>query len=129
MKRIDLIIIISVLSISIAFLILSNITPTMSNQLTAVIRVKSMTYEENFTLEDDYEKSFNFDHGTFVIEFRKGAVRIQEMDKSTCPEGICSKTGWIDQYYQTIICLPNKISINLVNSAQTNAVQLDAISD
>lgn len=129
MKRLDLIIIIGVLIISIVFLLFPNFSPKMSNQLTAVIRIKSTTYEENFTIEDDFAKSYAFDQGTIVIEFRNGQVRAREMDKTICPEGICSKTGWIDQFYQTIICLPNKISINLVNSVQTEKIQLDAISN
>jgi len=36
-----------------------------------------------------------------------------EMSKETCPNSICSDTGWIDKIYQSIVCLPNNIIVTI----------------
>lgn len=54
---------------------------------------------------------FNFNNNIAYIEAKNGKVRMLEMSKKLCPNGICSKTGWIDKTYQSIVCLPNKITV------------------
>lgn len=39
-----------------------------------------------------------------------------EMNKEICPESICSETGWIDSFYQSIVCLPNGIIVTIEGS-------------
>jgi len=56
---------------------------------------------------------FNFNNHTGYIEAKNGRVRMLEMSKELCPNGICSDTGWIDKTYQSIVCLPNKIIITI----------------
>lgn len=50
------------------------------------------------------------DNGDVVIEVDNGKIRVID-EKS--PLHLCSKTGWISEAYQTIICLPNKIVIEI----------------
>lgn len=59
---------------------------------------------------------FNFKDNVGYIEVKDGSVRMHEMDKEICPEGICSDTGWISKGYETIVCMPNKIVVSFVNS-------------
>lgn len=40
--------------------------------------------------------------------------------KDICPEGICSKTGWIKNEYEIIVCMPNGISVNIKEKNQNN---------
>lgn len=56
--------------------------------------------------------NFQFGNNTGFIEIKDNAVRMQEMDRSICPEGICSDTGWISKSYQSIVCLPNRIIVS-----------------
>jgi hypothetical protein len=59
---------------------------------------------------------FKFNNNIGYIEVNNGKVRMLEMDKSICPNAICSDTGWISKPYQTIVCLPNHITLTLEGS-------------
>jgi len=44
------------------------------------------------------------------IEIRNGAIRVVE---SNCPKGVCKHTGWIRTPGRSIICVPNRVLIQL----------------
>lgn len=50
-------------------------------------------------------------NGVANIEILKGQVRLEEMKQVICPNGICSHTGWISQGGESIVCVPNHLSI------------------
>nr|WP_312578861.1 NusG domain II-containing protein [Sedimentibacter sp.] len=74
--------------------------------------VEKLTLTEN--TKDIY--SFEFAENTGYIEVKDGAVRMLEMDKDICPDGICSKTGWVKEAYEVIVCMPNGITVNIKNN-------------
>jgi hypothetical protein len=45
------------------------------------------------------------------IEVKEGRIRITESD---CPHKICEHTGWISHPAQTIVCVPNKLLVEIV---------------
>ncbi|HHZ20728.1 MAG TPA: NusG domain II-containing protein [Firmicutes bacterium] len=51
--------------------------------------------------------------GEVNIEIRKGRVRLRTTAGPVCPRGICSHTGWIANGGESIICVPNKLSISI----------------
>ena len=58
------------------------------------------------------------DHGAlgpFVVECKNGEVR---MLSSTCPDSLCVKQGAIRTAGQSIICLPNQVTITLNHNAE-----------
>lgn len=59
---------------------------------------------------------FQFNSNTGYLEVKDNKVRMLEMSKEICPKAICSETGWIDTTYQSIVCLPNKISVTIQNT-------------
>jgi len=61
-----------------------------------------------------FEFEFNGKKGYVEISDKK--IRMLEMDKATCPEGICSDRGWIESSSDNIACLPNRIIVTLGNS-------------
>lgn len=71
---------------------------------------------------DDYRSMadgiypFDFLKGKGAIEIREGKVRMLEMDRLFCPEGICSETGYTDSIYKPIVCLPNKLILTVESS-------------
>ncbi|MGD9570071.1 MAG: NusG domain II-containing protein [Sedimentibacter sp.] len=77
---------------------------------------------EKLSLTEDAENiySFKFGENTGYIEVKDGAVRMLEMDKEICPEGICSNTGWIKKEYETIVCMPNGIIVNIKENNESN---------
>lgn len=72
--------------------------------------VLQLTQEE---MEKDGIYDFEFDGGIGYIEVKEKNVRMLPMDKNICPEGICSKTGWIDSNPKTIVCMPNRLVVRL----------------
>lgn len=60
-----------------------------------------------------------FDH--FTIEVSNGAIGIIESD---CPQKICVHTGKISNPAQTIVCVPNRVIIEVItgHTQELNAV-------
>jgi hypothetical protein len=56
-----------------------------------------------------------------AIEVKQGRIRIAESD---CPRQICVHSGWISGPAQTIVCVPNKVLVEI----QGGAGQYDAVS-
>jgi hypothetical protein len=48
--------------------------------------------------------------GKMLIEVKEGRIRVK---KSDCPRKICVNTGWIKTPGQIIVCVPNKVLIEI----------------
>lgn len=59
-------------------------------------------------------------NGKVVLESLNGKVRVVE---ETSPLHICSYQGWISNPYETIVCLPNKVVIKIVDKEN----EIDAV--
>ncbi len=59
--------------------------------------------------------------GITEIEIKNGRVRVND---SPCNNKTCIKTGWIDKSYQSIICIPNHVVVEIVD----NDKKIDAIT-
>jgi hypothetical protein len=44
------------------------------------------------------------------IEIKGGAIRVAESD---CPKGVCKHVGWVRTPGRSIVCVPNKVLIEL----------------
>ncbi len=49
--------------------------------------------------------------GFLIVQIKDEKARVI---KSTCPDKLCIKQGWIDKPGESIVCLPNRISITIV---------------
>jgi hypothetical protein len=60
-------------------------------------------------------------NGKMLLELKDGRLRVKESD---CPRRICLHTGWIQHPGETIVCVPNKmvIEINASGSPRVDAV-------
>ncbi|MDD5686541.1 MAG: NusG domain II-containing protein [Elusimicrobia bacterium] len=63
--------------------------------------------------------------GKMEIEVRDGRIRILESD---CPHQICKHSGWITSPAQTIVCVPNKILIEIAGSNKDTDTECNAVS-
>ena len=61
-------------------------------------------------LSIDKEYVVDGDLGDVVIAVRDGKIKVED---ETSPLHLCSKQGFIDSSTQSIVCLPNKIVINI----------------
>jgi hypothetical protein len=48
--------------------------------------------------------------GTTIVEIRDGRVRVLD---SPCPNKTCVSQGWVEEPGETIVCLPNRVSITV----------------
>lgn len=79
-----------------------------------VIKINNKLIEKipiNNDTETTYSFYFNNEVGT--IEISNGTVRMKKMDRTICPNQICSDTGWISKTYENIVCLPNRIIVTI----------------
>lgn len=80
-----------------------------SGSRTAVIRCGDVRHE----LALDEDGLFRFDGIDAEFEVKNGKIRMTE---ASCPDKICEKTGFIGSSGQSIICVPNKITVAVVGS-------------
>jgi len=73
-------------------------------------------------LSDDGRFSVEGPLGEMEIEIKDGRVRVID---SPCGRKICVQTGWIHKSYQTIICMPNHVAIDLTGKSNS---ELDGIT-
>lgn len=50
------------------------------------------------------------DFGYNLLEFKEDSVRVIEAD---CPDELDVKKGWIDKVGETIVCLPNRMVVEI----------------
>lgn len=53
--------------------------------------------------------------GNLTVEVKTGRIRVIE---STCKDKLCIKEGWIGKVGESIVCLPNRISISIVGEKE-----------
>jgi hypothetical protein len=79
---------------------------------------------KKYSLDDtlDKEITIDTDYGTNVIYIEEGSVHMEE---STCPDKLCIKQGSIDRPGEIIVCLPNKILVEITGQTDDRP---DAVS-
>ena len=113
MKRADIILISGILIICLLVLGALKLIPKETNKRYVVIKVEREVIKKieiSSRTKETYK--FNFGNNVGEIEVKDGAVRVKEMNKIICPDSICSKTGWIREYYEAAVCMPNKIIVS-----------------
>ncbi|MGB9594978.1 MAG: NusG domain II-containing protein [Candidatus Poribacteria bacterium] len=97
-----------------------------ADQFSQTLRSKSaVIYQENIKLKEaDLSKDgiISILDGKMHIEVNKGKIRVLDSD---CPNHNCMKMGWIKSKGQTIVCVPNRVLIEIKSGEPQS---LDAIS-
>jgi hypothetical protein len=88
--------------------------------------VISVDGEETVRVPLSEDRRFSVDGplGKTEIEIKDERVRVVD---SPCKRKICVQSGWIDKPYQTIICVPNRVVINLQGSKDRH--KLDGVTE
>ena len=89
---------------------------------TVVIKRNTAVYQE-IPINKDTEIQINDDNGhpLNTITIKNGTV---QMRNASCPDGLCVKQGSISKTGQIIICLPNKVVIEISGAS---AADVDAV--
>ena len=113
--RIDIIVIASLLLLSLLALLIFSLTRVEGADLpTAAVEI---------TVDGVVVATYSlFEDGTYVLNGGTNAIVIEGarvyMTHSDCPDHTCERTGKIKYVGQSIICLPNKLSVTIVGEAE-----------
>lgn len=123
MTKWDKILIASILVFSIgALFFISGMAMNYDNRYVK-ISIDGELYKK-YSLDGTFDKEIiiDTDKGTNVIHIKKGFVYMEE---STCPDKTCIKQGSIDRPGEIIVCLPNKVTVEIIGEAESGP---DAVS-
>lgn len=117
-KRLNLILVLAIAAIACVGLVATRLMGASTNADTATVVIRDG--EQNvheLPLSQNATKTVTTDLGTNLIEIKDERVRVEEAD---CPNQDCVHQGWIDAAGQQIVCLPHKLTVDIVDeSAET----------
>ena len=112
-KKLNFILAVVIATIACAGLLATRLIGANTNADTATVVIRDgaqNVYE--LPLGQDATKTVTTDLGTNVIEIKDGRVHVEEAD---CPNQDCVHQGWIDAAGQQIVCLPHKLTVDIVD--------------
>ncbi|MBE6144275.1 MAG: NusG domain II-containing protein [Firmicutes bacterium] len=85
---------------------------------------QAIVYYENkkvLTVNLNEKKEYKVDgyNGEVIIIVNNGKIKVEQENS---PLHLCSKQGYISKSYETIVCLPNKISIKIIGNEELDVV-------
>ena len=109
--------------IVVASLLLLSLTALLIFSLTRVEGADVPTAAVEITVDGEIVATYSlFDDGTYVLNGGTNAIVIEGarvyMIHSECPDHTCERTGKIKYVGQSIICLPNKLSVTIVGESE-----------
>ena len=107
--RLDVLIVAALLLVSLALLLV--MTLTREEGATVVVEIDGQTVA-TYSLYQNGEYSLN--GGTNVLVIENGQAYL---NYSNCPDHTCEKTGKIQYVGQTIVCLPNRLTVTIKGEA------------
>ncbi len=94
-----------------AFLIAQGVADAKSgSSLNAVISVNGRELDSLSLREDLEELAVEGYRGTSYLQLSEGRIRMLD---SACPDKLCVHTGWISRPGESIVCLPNRVVIEI----------------
>lgn len=70
-------------------------------------------YKE-ISIDEETEFKIKDGSGYNIVKVHDGGVEVTE---ANCPDKVCVNTGHISKPSQTIVCVPNKLSIKIIDSS------------
>ena len=107
--RIDIIVVASILVLAIAVLLAVNLTKTQGAYAEVVVDGNVVG---KYPLDVDGVYSLN--GGTNTLTIKDGKAY---MSFSNCPDHTCENTGKVSHVGQTIVCLPNHLTITIIGES------------
>lgn len=80
----------------------------------AVITVDGEEYAR-YPLSEDREEVIETERGKNILIIKEGYADITE---ATCPDGICERQHKINESGESLVCLPNKVTVTVVGSEE-----------
>ena len=121
-KKADIILLIVILSVGIPMSVLSLTAGTGGDKVK--ISTDGQVYGI-YPLNEDCEIDVTEDGHTNHITIKDGQV---SMSYSTCRNQVCVNTGAISQTKDAIVCLPNRVVVEIISSEEGKGGDADVIS-
>jgi hypothetical protein len=117
MKRLDVIIIISLLLISSLFLLIFNMQSSNEVKKVIEIQVGDEIYRRIAIKSDDYKETIPIKSnlGVNILRIHDGGI---EMIDSDCRNNICINTGFVSKPGEMIVCLPHKVLVQIKDKTE-----------
>ena len=64
----------------------------------------------------DQNQTVEINHGSNVLEIKDGTAKMSEAD---CPDKLCVHQRSISKYHESIICLPNKVVVEVTEGEES----------
>ena len=123
MKKADIILIAIVFAVvGVILFFLYGVNTNSGSYVTVEINgeiTETLSLNENKTLEISTEND-----GTNTLEIKDGVAK---MTSANCPDGICTNHKAINRAGESIICLPHKVVITVVNEKESDD-DIDAVA-
>ena len=112
----DILLIFITLIISLLFILINKLNSKNGN-IAKVYYDSNLIKTIDLSIDKEYiVKGYN---GDILIKVKDNKIKVVE-EKS--PKHLCSKQGYIYKSYETIVCLPNKIVIEIDNDKKIDTV-------
>ena len=124
MKKKDIILIAAVLAISLISLAAIKMTQKDGKEVIVTVDGKEV-YKTSIKKDQIYQIPEK--NGTNVMQIKDGKVTMIE---ATCPDHYCMRQKAVDEHGGSIICLPNKVVIEVENTAEDSesSPKIDAVT-
>lgn len=119
MNKNDLKLVLGLLAFSVFMIWLIVITKNTDQKTAKVYFENDLVLTIPLSQESKSTHKVNGFNGEVVIEVDNDKIRVIQ-EKS--PLHLCSKQGWIKETYETIVCLPNKVVIEIEAADDVDAV-------
>ncbi len=108
MKKRDIFLIAAILVFSLMILALFSLIRDDGSYV--VVRVEGVEVAR-YDLDKDGEHLLN--GGTNILTIENGQAYIS---RASCPDGLCMRMGRVEKSGETIICLPNKLTVTVLGN-------------
>ena len=117
MKKKDIIVIVGILLVALISFIVIELTKQKGSSV--VVKIDGQTVQEISLLED---KQYELNGGTHLLCVEDGEAYLI---KASCPDHVCIREGKISYNWQTITCIPYKLTITVTSNKQPS-VELES---
>ena len=107
----DIVLVVAVLSVAVVVLV---VTGSHGKEGSYVSVMVQNTEIARYSLDVDGIYAIN--GGTNTIEIKDGRVRMLEAE---CPNHLCVHQGWVRFEGQSIVCLPNKVTVSVCGTGES----------
>ena len=109
-------VIISIVVISFGFLLIFR---NKDSQNALVYYEDDLILTIDLSLRGEHEYKVKGYNGEVLIKTLDNKIKVEEENS---PLNLCSKQGWIENSYEVIVCLPNKIVIKIQDKEEIDTV-------